>query len=126
MTDIFSRRKRSEIMQKVKSKDTKPELLFARYLRKQRIKYRRNVTVKGHKVDFKLLGKKSVVFVHGCFWHGCRKCRTIPQTNRRFWEEKIHMNRRRDARVRRKLLAAGWKVRCIWEHELEKGVTLKL
>ena len=61
---------------------------------------------------------KLAVFLDGCFWHGCIKCRTIPVTNRRFWERKIGANRKRDRRVVRDLKVAGWKVVRVWEHEL--------
>ena len=61
------------------------------------------------------------VFVDGCFWHGCGKCRSIPQTNRTFWSAKIRKNRRRDRLVVRALSARGWKALRVWEHELKQN-----
>lgn len=58
------------------------------------------------------------VFVDGCFWHGCARCRSIPVTNRSFWSEKIGANKRRDRLVARRLRARGWVTLRIWEHEL--------
>lgn len=58
------------------------------------------------------------IFLDGCFWHGCRRCRSIPATNRAFWMNKIEKNKRRDRKVQRALRANGWKVLRIWEHEL--------
>lgn len=58
------------------------------------------------------------IFLDGCFWHGCRRCRSIPATNRTFWTDKIQGNRRRDKKVARILRNKGWKVVRIWEHQL--------
>jgi DNA mismatch endonuclease (patch repair protein) len=60
------------------------------------------------------------IFLDGCFWHGCRRCRSIPSTHRTFWMNKIENNRKRDRKVLRALRAKGWKVLRIWEHELRK------
>lgn len=68
--------------------------------------------------DFIFIKKRLAVFVDGCFWHGCRRCRCIPVTNRTFWATKIAANKSRDKKVNRMLLAMGWKVIRIWEHEL--------
>jgi DNA mismatch endonuclease, patch repair protein len=62
--------------------------------------------------------KRVAVFLDGCFWHGCRRCRSIPITNHAFWAAKIETNRERDRRVRRLLRADGWCVLEVWEHEL--------
>lgn len=68
--------------------------------------------------DFIFLRARLAVFLDGCFWHGCNRCRSIPATNRTFWKNKIRKNRERDKEVVRKLRAGGWKVIRIWEHEL--------
>lgn len=62
--------------------------------------------------------RKVAVFVDGCFWHGCRRCRSLPVSNVAFWRAKIHGNQVRDRRVTRELRELGWKVSRIWEHEL--------
>lgn len=70
--------------------------------------------------DFVFRDRKLAIFVDGCFWHGCSRCRSIPVTNRRFWVHKINGNRIRDQKVRRHLKSKGWKVVSFWEHELKK------
>ena len=69
------------------------------------------------------------IFVDGCFWHGCRRCRSVPTSNQRFWAAKLGKNRKRDREVARQLRAMHWKVMRVWEHELrtdEEGVVRKL
>lgn len=69
--------------------------------------------------------RKLAVFVDGCFWHGCRRCRSLPMTNALFWRKKILGNRARDRRASRDLRKLGWRVSRIWEHDLRhdtKGV----
>lgn len=61
------------------------------------------------------------VFVDGCFWHGCRKCRNLPASNREFWRLKIAANRLRDRKMGRVLRSSGWSVIRLWEHELKHG-----
>jgi DNA mismatch endonuclease, patch repair protein len=59
------------------------------------------------------------IFLDGCFWHGCSRCRSIPATNKAFWKAKIQGNIERDRNVTRMLRAMGWKVLRIWEHDLK-------
>src|SRR5262249_46138637 len=63
--------------------------------------------------------ERVVVFVDGCFWHGCPRCYRIPGSNSGYWSQKISRNRARDRRVTKELKSAGWKVLRIWEHALE-------
>lgn len=69
--------------------------------------YRKHWRVIG-KPDFAWPGRKVALFIDGCFWHGCRKCKTVPRTNTRFWRDKFENNRRRDRRVKRQLRNDGW------------------
>lgn len=72
--------------------------------------------------DFHFPAARVAVFVDGCFWHGCPRCRRrTPRNNRAFWSKKIDDNRRRDNRVRRSLRARGYKVLRVWEHEARGG-----
>jgi DNA mismatch endonuclease (patch repair protein) len=80
--------------------------------------WRRHLQLPG-KPDFAFPLRKVVVFVDGCFWHGCPKCYRLPEDNRDYWVVKWNTNRRRDRRVSRLLVAKGWKVLRIWEHTLE-------
>jgi DNA mismatch endonuclease, patch repair protein len=119
--DVFDRATRSRVMGRVKSRGTKStEKRFRSLLVRSGI---RGWSI-GHDLglpgrpDFVFHGSRVVVFVDGCFWHGCQRCRSIPSTNRVFWREKITSNRQRDRKVGRALRSQGWKVVRIWEHEL--------
>lgn len=70
--------------------------------------------------DFIFPADRLVIFVDGCFWHGCRRCRTVPLTNRPFWDAKIKKNRERDRTAARALRSQGWTVVRIWEHDLRQ------
>jgi DNA mismatch endonuclease (patch repair protein) len=69
------------------------------------------------------IGAKLVVFVDGCFWHGCPLHSTMPRNNRDFWERKLRRNRERDTENTRILEASGWRVLRLWEHEIEAAPT---
>jgi DNA mismatch endonuclease (patch repair protein) len=119
MTDVFSRKKRSEVMSSIKGKGNKDtELAMIKILRKYHISgWRRNMPVLG-KPDFIFPKQKIALFVDGCFWHGCPKHFKIPQNNRSFWENKIQTNRDRDIYVNKELRKTQWKVVRVWEHEI--------
>lgn len=123
MVDTFSKSKRSEIMAANRSSGNKStegrltELLFSLGISGWRV---HPTDVKG-KPDFVFDTEKLIVFVDGCFWHGCKKCRHLPKTNTEFWENKLKTNTARDKRVARQLRRQGWHVIRIWEHELKKS-----
>lgn len=71
------------------------------------------------KPDFVFEGERIVVFVDGCYWHGCPKCYRAPQSNRGYWSAKLITNRARDRRATRLLKAGGWHVIRVWEHQIE-------
>jgi DNA mismatch endonuclease, patch repair protein len=79
-------------------------------------------TVQGQKLpgrpDFVFLNSKIVVFVDGCFWHGCKQCYRRPKTSRQYWDQKLFRNMRRAKYVNHELMKDGWNVLRIWEHEL--------
>ena len=112
---------RSRLMSRVRSSGTKTTewrfrgLLVQAAIRGWRIGHRcglpGNPDVVFHRA-------RLAVFLDGCFWHGCERCRTIPATNSQFWLAKIRKNKHRDQRAVMKLRADGWKVLRIWEHEL--------
>jgi DNA mismatch endonuclease (patch repair protein) len=119
MVDIFSRRKRSEVMSKVRSRGNKAtELaLIKLFLQVSITGWRRHQKVFG-KPDFAFRRERLAVFVDGCFWHGCPRHCKIPAGNRAFWTKKLSANRERDRRVNRELRRLGWRVIRIWEHDL--------
>lgn len=81
--------------------------------------WRRNQALLG-KPDFTFRRERVVVFVDGCFWHGCPKCYKRPGSNRKFWDAKFETNRKRDRLVNRNLRTLGWKVVRVWQHQLAK------
>ena len=118
--DKVSPEKRSEIMAKVRSKGNRStELRLAEIFRAAGISgWRRNVPLLG-RPDFVFLKQRLVIFADGCFWHGCKKCCRLPQSNRQYWREKIEANQLRDKRNTRKLRSMGWRVLRIWEHSIK-------
>lgn len=103
------------------NKQTEQSLL--RLFRRNKITgWRRHLPILG-KPDFAFPKAKLVVFVDGCFWHGCPKCYRRPKTNRKFWDKKRTDNMARDKRVNRELRQRGWRVIRIWQHSLKKSPT---
>lgn len=111
---------RSQIMARIKGRDTGPEVILRRELRARGLQFRINHLTAAGKVDLAFPRNGIAVQVDGCFWHGCPWHSTLPKTNRRFWSTKLHGNKLRDARQRRKLRAHGWMLIRIWEHMLER------
>jgi DNA mismatch endonuclease (patch repair protein) len=115
--DNVSQSRRSEIMARVRSKDTKPEMLVRRLVFALGYRYRLHVSMLPGTPDLVFSSRKKVLFVHGCFWHahpGCRNHR-LPKSNLEFWIPKINNNRARDVRNVAKLRRLGWGVQVIWE-----------
>ena len=118
--DRISKKKRSEIMSRIRGKgNKKTELQVARLMRAEGLSgWRRHLPVPG-RPDFSFRRQKVAVFVDGCFWHGCPKCFRLPKQNRAFWKAKIEGNRKRDQSVNRRLRRLGWKVLRIRECQLK-------
>lgn len=119
MADKVSKQKRSEIMSKVKSKDSKIEIDFRKAIWKAGFRYRKNPPKYFGKPDLVLKKYKTVIFVDSCFWHGCKKHCRLPATRKKYWTEKIERNRKRDQEVNRYYRKIGWQVIRVWEHQLE-------
>ena len=111
MADVFSKEKRSEVMSKIRGKDTKPEILVRKYLHSRGLRFRKNdKRYPGHP-DIVLPKYKTIVLVHGCFWHlheGCKYAR-IPKSNVEYWQNKLYGNKERDKRTKKELEDMGWK-----------------
>jgi DNA mismatch endonuclease (patch repair protein) len=120
MADIYSRKKRSEIMKAVKNKDSKLEVDFRKGIWKQGFRYRKNVSGYFGKPDLVLRRYRTVIFIDSCFWHGCRRHCQLPSTRRKWWSEKIESNVQRDKEVNRHYKRIRWNVIRIWEHDLTK------
>ena len=120
-TDIFTAKKRSEIMSRVKGKNTKPELMVRSQLHRAGFRFRLHRKDLPGKPDIVLPRLKTVIFVHGCFWHqhpGCRRA-TLPKQNAEFWKKKMAGNVARDEARQKELRALGWRVEVLWQCRLE-------
>lgn len=120
--DIWDKEKRSAVMAKIKSKDTKPEMLVRRYLYHRGYRYRKNVKYLPGTPDIVLRKYGVAIFVHGCFWHGHEVDGHLPHSNTAFWQKKIERNKKRDERKKEELRNKGWDVITIWECQLKPAV----
>lgn len=122
MVDTFSKEIRSYVMSRIKCKDTKPEIIVRSYLFSRGLRFRKNDKRYPGSPDIVLPKYKTIVFVHGCFWHlheGCKYAR-IPKSNVDYWEKKLYRNRERDKHNQKELEKMGWNVITVWECELKK------
>jgi DNA mismatch endonuclease (patch repair protein) len=117
--DKVSKQKRSEIMSRVKSKNTSPERLVFAYLRKQKICFQKHYGHAPGSPDIALPRKRKAVFIEGGFWHGWGFKKLRPKLPL-YWREKIENNIRRDKRNRAHLARLGWSVLRIWDHDLKR------
>jgi DNA mismatch endonuclease (patch repair protein) len=130
MADVFSPAKRSAIMAAIKGKGTKTtEQAVRRLLRLHGIRgWRSHLKSIPGKPDFAFRKNKVALFIDGCFWHGCQKCRRNlrPATNSAFWSTKFAANKKRDRVVGSLLRKQGWRAIRFWEHEVRKTPDLVL
>lgn len=118
--DKFSKSKRSEIMSRVKGKNTSIEKLVFSYLRKRGVYHQRHYKNAPGSPDVALPTKKRAVFIEGGFWHGWNYKKLKPRL-KTYWRNKIEGNMRRDRRNTRKLKTLGWKSMRVWDHQLAKN-----
>jgi len=106
-------------MARFRGKNTKPEMLVRQALHAGGRRFRLHRKDLPGKPDIALAKDRTIVLVHGCFWHGHRGCQIarVPKTQPSFWQEKFERNRQRDERVRLALETLGWRVVVIWECE---------
>ena len=121
MADIFSKKKRSEIMSKIRSKNTQAELIVFRELRKRKIYFQRHYKKVSGSPDIAIPGRKIAIFIDGDFWHGRNFTKTKKRLPKKYWRNKIRQNMLRDKRNRNLLRKHGWKVLRIWENEIKKN-----
>jgi len=122
MVDTISKERRSWNMSQIRSRDTKPELIVRSMLHKRGFRFRLHRKNLPGKPDIVLPKYKTVIFVHGCFWHGHSRCKDfiIPKTNTKWWITKIERNKLVDGRNIASLKEAGWRVEVIYECQLSK------
>lgn len=125
--DRLNPARRSWNMSRIKGRDTAPEKLVRSRLHREGFRFRLHAGGLPGRPDIVLPRLRTIVFVHGCYWHrhrGCANC-TTPTRNRAFWLEKLEENARRDRRNIRDLRAAGWTVHVVWECEVELQSAMK-
>lgn len=119
---------RSEVMRRVKARDTGPELRLRRLLRDMgHGGYRLHRRDLPGRPDVAFVGRRIALFVHGCFWHGheCERGARAPKANAAYWTAKIGRNRARDAAALAALAAAGWRAEVVWECEMRTDAALR-
>ena len=122
MADVFTKKKRSEVMSRIRATNTKPEMLVRKFLFVSGFRFRTHQKNLSGSPDIVLKKHNTVVFVHGCFWHGhessrCKIAR-MPKSNKQFWKTKIANNQKRDLKNKRLLKKLGWKLITVWECDL--------
>lgn len=118
--DVLTRTKRSENMRRIRSRDTSPEVALQAIIRSLGIPFRKHARNLPGRPDLVFLKPRKAIFLHGCFWHLHRRCKTarIPKTRRSYWVPKLEGNKKRDIRIRAKLRKLGWAVLTVWECQL--------
>lgn len=126
MTDIWSRAKRSEVMSRIRSKNTKPELILRSLMHRDGFRYRLHVKSLPGAPDLIFPKYRAAIFVNGCFWHMHSRCKTwkIPKSNGGYWIKKLQGNAERDRINKRQLRTLGWRVISIWECQVERSPEL--
>ncbi len=121
MADVHTRQQRSYNMSQIRAKNTKPEMLVRKFLHKHGFRYKLHDKTLPGKPDLVLPKYKTVIFIHGCFWHGHDKCRyfVVPKTRTEWWLNKINTNKENDAKAIKTLKKEGWKIINVWECDLK-------
>ena len=127
MADTFTPQQRSAVMARVKNRNTTPEKVVRSLLHQMGYRFRLHRKDLPGSPDIALPRYKTVIFVHGCFWHGHNGCRrgARPTSNIEFWNAKINRNIERDNRAVRELEGIGWRVFTLWQCEMKDIVVLR-
>ena len=126
MADVYDKSKRSEIMSHIKGANTRPEVSLRKALFAKGLRYRINEKRLIGKPDIVFPKYRTVIFVHGCYWHGHEGCKFayVPKSNTSFWIQKIQQNKQRDYLVLEQLKTEGWQVLVVWECEIKTKMGL--
>jgi DNA mismatch endonuclease, patch repair protein len=116
MADVHSKEVRSYNMSRIKGKNTKPEMMVRKFLHGQGFRYRLHDKKLPGTPDVILPKYKTVILIHGCFWHGHKNCKhsALPKTRAEWWSNKIQLNSLRDKANIIKLRQLGWEVIVVW------------
>ena len=126
MSDVFTKKKRSEVMSRIRGKNTAIELLVFSSLRKRSVYFQRHYDGIRGRPDIALPRKKIAVFIDGDFWHGWKFKTNKRLKSNQYWNDKITNNIRRDTNNRKALRLSGWKVLRVWEHEIEADLNMSV
>jgi DNA mismatch endonuclease (patch repair protein) len=123
MADVHNKATRSYNMSQIKGKNTKPEMLVRKFLHARGFRYKLHDKTLPGKPDLVLPKYKTVIFIHGCFWHGHKDCRyfVVPKTRTEWWLGKINGNIANDEKAQRALIEKGWLIVVIWECDLKSA-----
>lgn len=118
--DTLTPKQRSDLMSRIHSSNTKPELFVRRLLWSMGYRYRLHGQRLAGRPDIVFKGRKKVIFVNGCFWHCHQDCKVgrIPKSRQEYWKPKLEATRKRDAENLLKLTSEGWEVLVVWECEI--------
>jgi DNA mismatch endonuclease (patch repair protein) len=121
MADVHTKEQRSFNMSQIKSKNTKPEMLVRRFLHANGFRYKLHDKTLPGKPDIVLPKYRTVIFIHGCFWHGHKDCKyfVVPKTRTEWWMNKINGNIANDKKAVTALKKEGWKIIMLWECDLK-------
>src|SRR6266571_2974879 len=120
--DTISKKERSLLMARIRSKDTTPERAVRSIVHRMGFRFRLHSPRLAGRPDIVLTRHKKIILVQGCFWHG-HTCwlASKPKSNRNYWLPKIRNNKLRDKRVKRQLIAEGWRILELWECDIRRG-----
>ena len=123
MADVHTKQQRSYNMSRIKGKNTKPEMLVRRFLHAQGFRYKLHDKSLPGKPDIVLPKYRTVIFVHGCFWHGHEGCKyyVVPKTRTEWWVNKINKNCANDFQAIKSLKKDNWRIITLWECKLKKN-----
>jgi len=121
MADVHDKKTRSYNMSMIRSKNTKPEILVRKFLHAQGFRYKLHDKKLPGKPDLVLPKYKTVIFIHGCFWHGHKNCKyfVVPKTRTEWWLNKINTNKANDTKAVKALKKEGWKIINLWGCDLK-------
>ena len=123
MADVHTSEQRSYNMSRIRSSNTKPEMLVRKFLHAQGFRYSLHKKTLPGKPDIVLPKYKTIIFIHGCFWHGHANCKyfVVPKTRTKWWLNKIAANKANDEKAVKAVKKDGWKVITVWECKLKPG-----
>lgn len=127
MADVHTKEQRSYNMSRIRSTNTKPEMLVRKFLHANGFRYKLHDKTLPGKPDIVLPKYRTVIFVHGCFWHGHKGCRyfVVPKTRTEWWLNKINNNIANDTKAIKALKKERWKIINVWECDLKKQKIIK-